>query len=75
MDAACFSHDVAYSRSKNLQDRHEADKILEKRAIDIYNSDRPFSEKSMAWMVAKAMNDKRKLGMGVKHNKKIRFSI
>ena len=35
LDKACFTHDVAYSDSKNLTKRTVADKILKNKAFDI----------------------------------------
>ncbi|EFN80761.1 hypothetical protein EAI_05527, partial [Harpegnathos saltator] len=32
LDAECREHDIAYSRSNNLADRHAADKILAAKA-------------------------------------------
>lgn len=32
LDQACKEHDIAYSHSKDLKQRHEADRILQERA-------------------------------------------
>lgn len=65
LDAACREHDVAYSRSKDLKSRHEADAVLEERAWQrVKSRDARLGEKAAAWAVTGAMKAKRKLGMG-----------
>lgn len=52
---------------ENLYARHEADKILSKRAVErITAKDSNFGEKAAAIAVVGAMKVKRKLGMGLK---------
>lgn len=71
LDAACKEHDIAYSNTKNLHQRHEADKILQTEAWKrVKSSDSGFSEKAAAWVVTNAMKIKRKLGMGIPCKKK-----
>ena len=67
LDAACRDHDIAYSRSNNLAERHAADKILARKARGrVIASDSTLSEKAAATTVWAAMNAKRKMGMGLK---------
>lgn len=70
LDAACKNHDIAYSNSKDINSRHQADKILENRAWErVLSKDSNLSEKSFAYLVANAMKLKRKLGMGMEKKK------
>ena len=71
LDAACREHDIAYSRSNDLADRHIADRVLAERARErITASDSTFDEKAAAIAVWAAMKAKTKLGMGMKRRKK-----
>ncbi|KAI8123364.1 hypothetical protein CVS40_5990 [Lucilia cuprina] len=66
LDSACKEHDIAYSKSKDINIRHQADKILENRAWErVLSKDSGLSEKSFAYLVANAMKAKRKFGMGL----------
>ena len=67
LDKVCFSHDAAYSDSKDLIKRTVADKILKNKAFDIakdpkYDGD----QRGLASMVYKFF-DKNSKGSGVKH--------
>lgn len=65
LDEACKEHDVAYSREKNLEQRHTADKILGEKAVERFKSpNASIGEKAAALAVAAAMKAKVKLGMG-----------
>lgn len=76
LDEACREHDISYSKSQDLKHRHEADKILEKKAIKrIKAFDSTPGEKIAAIGVAGAMKVKRKLGMGIKRRTKRGTSI
>ena len=67
LDAACKQHDIAYSKSTELEQRHRADKELERAAWQRAKaSDSKLGEKAAAVSVAAAMKIKRKLGMGHK---------
>jgi len=71
LDAACRDHDIVYAASKNLDDRHKADKVLENRAWERFKAkDTPRKEKLVAYAVTNAMKAKRKLGMGCKSKRK-----
>ncbi|KAL4084541.1 hypothetical protein QTP88_027489 [Uroleucon formosanum] len=39
LDAACRDHDIVYATSKNLNDRHKADKVLENRACERFKAE------------------------------------
>lgn len=69
LDEACKDHDIAYSQSNNLIERHKADQILQEKAWQrVKSKDAPFGEKVSAWTVTNLMKAKRKFGMG--HNTK-----
>jgi hypothetical protein len=71
LDAACREHDIAYSRSNNLTDRHAADKILAAKARErITSKGSTLGERTAATAVWAAMKAKTKLGMGMKMKKK-----
>jgi hypothetical protein len=67
LDSHCRDHDIAYSKTKDLEQRHQADRILENRAWErVKANDSSFGEKSAAWLVTNAMKIKRKVGGGKK---------
>ncbi|CAI6355737.1 unnamed protein product [Macrosiphum euphorbiae] len=73
LDAACRDHDIVYATSKNLDDRHKADKVLENRAWERFKAkDTPRKEKLVAYAVTNAMKAKRKIGMGCKRKSAIK---
>lgn len=73
LDAACKNHDIAYSESDNLSDRHRADAILAERAWErVRARDSSFGEKAAAWLVTNTMKAKQKFGMGLNKKKKQR---
>jgi Phospholipase A2-like domain len=66
LDEAAKEHDIAYSQSDLLTDRHKADQILENKAWDrVKSKDASLGEKAAAWLVTNTMKAKRKLGMGL----------
>lgn len=72
LDAACKNHDIAYSKTKDLNIRHQADKVLENRAWErVLSKDSSLAEKSFAYLVTNAMKTKTKFGMGVEKKKKV----
>jgi len=71
LDAACREHDIAYSRSNDLSDRHAADRILADRARErITARDSTLGERAAASAIWAAMRAKTKLGMGLKKRRK-----
>lgn len=67
LDQACKQHDIAYSKHKNLSDRHIADKILAEKAWQrVKDKSSSISEKLNAYMTTNIMAGKIKLGMGVR---------
>jgi len=71
LNAACREHDIAYSRNKELFNRHIADQILAKKARErITASDASFGERAAATAVWAAMKAKTKFGMGMRRGKK-----
>ncbi|KYN09519.1 hypothetical protein ALC57_18366 [Trachymyrmex cornetzi] len=71
LDAACCEHDIAYSHSNDLAERHAADNILaEKARKRITARDLTLRERAAATAVWAAMKAKTKIGMGLKTKKK-----
>lgn len=71
LDAAALQHDLAYSRHKNLNQRHIADEILEKAAWKRATSKNvPLSERAVSLLTSAAMKMKRKIGMGGRRKKR-----
>ena len=67
LDSACQEHDIAYSKSKDLKDRHAADRILVQKAKNrIFSKDPSFGEKVAAASVYSIIGLKEKIGMGAK---------
>ena len=67
LDKACFTHDAAYSNSKDLTKRTAADKILKDRAFDIAKDAKYDGyQRGLASMVYKFF-DKKSVGSGAKH--------
>ena len=70
LDEACREHDIAYSKTKNLDERHQADIKLADAAHQRYKaSDSRFGERAAALGVLGAMKAKVKLGMGVRRRR------
>ena len=71
LDAACREHDIAYSHSNDIAERHVADNILAAKARKrITARDSTLGERAAATAVWAAMKAKTKLGMGLKTKKK-----
>lgn len=69
LDEYCKYHDIAYTNSNNLTDRHKADIILMKKAKSRQNSsDTSFGEKVASSLVYNIMKAKVKSGAGLKQN-------
>lgn len=67
LHAACRDHDIAYSLSNNLDERHAADKILANKAKErVVSGNSTLDERAAAVVVWAAMRSKTKLGMGLK---------
>lgn len=70
LDEACKKHDLFYASHKNLKDRHQADKILQKESFQrVRDKDSSWKEKIAALGVTGAMYGKRKLGLGLRAGK------
>lgn len=73
LDAACKEHDIAYSKNKDLKERHKADQILEDRAWNrVKSADTSLGERVAALLISGGMKVKRKLGMGSNLNNKLK---
>lgn len=71
LDRACKEHDITYSKTSDIQQRHKADQILQERAWSrVKAKDSSIGEKSAAWMVTNIMKAKRKFGMGLGSRRK-----
>jgi len=71
LDAACREHNIAYSRSNDLTDRHAANKVLADKALGLLVArDSALSERAAAAAVWAAMKAKTKIGMSMKSKKK-----
>lgn len=69
LDSACREHDIAYSKHKDLENRHIADKILAERAWErVKAKDSSLGERTNAWLVTTAMKAKSKFGMGLENS-------
>ncbi|KAE9523099.1 hypothetical protein AGLY_016505 [Aphis glycines] len=66
LDEAARDHDYFYKDHKNTKTRHEADKILEQKAMERFNApDTNMNEKIPALLTAYAMKSKRHLGVNL----------
>lgn len=72
LDESCKLHDIAYSRDKTLETRHQADLQLAQAADKRSRESSDFGERLAALAVAKAMKYKVKRGMGIPLNKVIK---
>ena len=71
LNEACKEHDIAYSTSKDIKNRHFADNLLAKKAFERFKArDASFGEKTAALGISGAMKVKTKLGMGIRRRKK-----
>lgn len=76
LDSACKQHDLAYSESDLLEERHKADRKLEEAAWERVKSEEAnLKEKSAAWLVTNMMKIKRKTGMGLKKKTALRSGV
>ncbi|XP_011700969.1 PREDICTED: uncharacterized protein LOC105457793 [Wasmannia auropunctata] len=67
LDAAYREHDIAYSRSSDLTDKHATDEVLARRALGrVVARDSTLGERATAAAVWAAMKAKTKIGMGMK---------
>ncbi|KAK7580375.1 hypothetical protein V9T40_001004 [Parthenolecanium corni] len=66
LDEAAMKHDIAYSKSEALNQRHDADFVLQEEAWKrVKADDSSFGEKANAWLVTNTMKVKRAIGAGV----------
>ena len=62
LDRICQQHDIDYSNSKSLTDKHKADDLMLKRISEIPFKNRPWGTAGVQALIA----SKRKVGMGIK---------
>ncbi|KAL9957015.1 hypothetical protein ACROYT_G038593 [Oculina patagonica] len=60
LDSICQQHDIDYSNSKSLADKHKADDLMLKRISKIPFKDRPWGTTGVQALIA----SKRKIGLG-----------
>ncbi|KAL9986619.1 hypothetical protein ACROYT_G000790 [Oculina patagonica] len=65
LDSICQQHDIDYSNSKSLADKHKADDLMLKRISKIPFKDRPWGTTGVQALIA----SKRKIGLGIKKKK------
>lgn len=71
LDQACREHDIAYGQSSEVSQRHEADRILARKAWQrVKAKDARLGERIAALGVAGAMKGKVAIGAGLKKKKK-----
>lgn len=71
LDEACREHDIVYSTSDDLRTRHQADKVLAKKAWErVKAKDSRFSERAAALTVAGLMKGKTTVGMGTRKRRR-----
>lgn len=74
LDVACKEHDIAYTKSKDSNDRYLADKELQQKAMKrVFSKNASLGERSTALAVSAAMKAKRmvsKIGKGINSKKK-----
>ena len=62
LDSICQLHDIDYSNSKSLADKHKADELMLKRISKIPYKNRPWGTTAVQGLIA----GKKKFGLGVK---------
>lgn len=71
LDSACKEHDIAYEKTSNLSERHQADKLLADQAKKrIFAGDSSLFERLNSLGVYGAMNIKRHLGLGLRRRRR-----
>lgn len=76
LDEACMQHDIAYTKSNDLKQRHKADLTLLNMAKQRTQAkDASKREKLASWLVSKVMKTKLKKGAGVKTFKSVTNKI
>ena len=66
LDSICKRHDIAYSKAKNLKDKHKADDVMLDEISKIPYMKRPWGTTAVQAMIT----GKRKLGLGLNDNNK-----
>ena len=76
LDEACRTHDIAYATSKDIESRHQADKVLRDQALlRVSAKDSSIGERIAALGIAGIMHSKRKLEMGMRKKKVKKTSL
>lgn len=70
LDEAAMQHDIAYSKSEKIKDRHVADKVLQEAAWNrVKAPDATLGGKAVAWLTTNTMKAKRAIGAGLPKRK------
>lgn len=73
LDQSCLEHDRKYSESKDIEKRHQADKVLAEKAWErVKSKDASVGERLAALGVTGIMKAKTKLGMGLRKRNKLK---
>jgi hypothetical protein len=67
LDKAAWEHDVAYSKYKDTETRHNHNNILAQKAVNITATTTGQQERKDAKYVAGVMAAKQRIGLGIKH--------
>ena len=68
LDEACKTHDIFYSKNKDITQRHQADReLLEKAWERVKSKDSSIGEKINSYIVTNVMKGKVKMGLGVRN--------
>ena len=75
LDTACFQHDMAYGKYKDLERRTQSDKVLKDKAFEIANNPKYDGyQRELASMVFKFF-DKKSKGTGIKNEVKEKSTV
>ena len=66
MDKACFQHDIAYGKYKNLVRRTQSDKVLKDKAFEIANNPKYNGYQRALDSMVYNFFDKKSKGAGIK---------
>lgn len=76
LDLSCKNHDIVYSNTSDLSQRHIADAILQQKALERINSkDSTFGERVSARIVNFMIGTKRKFGLGMKKKRNLKYTV
>ena len=71
LDKACFQHDMAYGKCKDLEKRTQSDKILKDKAFEIASNPKYDGYQTELASIVYKFFDKKSKGSGVKENQQL----